>query len=265
MKPWIGKTSQHVTRPQGAEWLRVGLRLLWIFISIFLLILPMYLLRIGGFKRSSQALVRIACRASLRAMGLTLQVHGTPMRGAGAIVSNHVSWMDIFVMNAVHNIYFVAKADVAGWPVIGMIARSVGTVFIRRKISDAAQQKAMFVNRVGQGDRLFFFPEGTSTDGQQVLPFKSTLFAAFFDEALKETMLVQPVTLRYVAAAPRDPWFYCWWGDMEFVEHFLMILASDTKGAVQITFHEPFEVADFSDRKRLAKAAEDAVRSGLGP
>lgn len=263
MTPWTGPTPQEIQRPKGMEWVRVSTKVLWIFLSIMGLIVPMYLLRLIGFKRASQALVGVACRSSLWAIGLSVQVRGTPMQGAGAIVANHTSWLDIFVLNAVHRVYFVAKAEVANWPLIGMVARLVGTVFIRRKISDAPHQKETFLNRIGQGDRLLFFPEGTSTDGLQVLPFKSTLFAAFFEEGLKEKLLVQPVTVCYRAPAGRDRWFYCWWGDMEFAEHLLMILTPSTQSTVQVTFHDPLRVSDYASRKTLAAAAETAVRSGF--
>jgi 1-acyl-sn-glycerol-3-phosphate acyltransferase len=241
----------------------VVLRLAWMFGSVFGLLLPMYLARLLGFKRLSQYLVRLACQSCLRAVGLTLSVTGTPMRGAGAIVANHASWMDIFVLNAVHRIYFVAKSEVAKWPLIGLVARSVGTVFIRRQARDAPQQKAVFLDRITQGDRLLFFPEGTSTDGQRVLPFKSTLFAAFFEEGLRDRMWVQPVTVRYVAPDGYDPWFYAWWGDTEFAAHLLAILSPVRKGEVHLTFHDPLRVSDFPDRKLLASAAEHAVRSGM--
>jgi 1-acyl-sn-glycerol-3-phosphate acyltransferase len=197
MQAWPGETEQVLVRPKGLQWLRVVLRACAILLSVFALILPMYALRRLGFRRQSQQLVRLACRGCLWAAGLKLSVEGEPIHRSGAIVSNHASWLDIFVLNAVHRVFFVAKSEVRNWPIIGLVARAVGTVFVRRSALDAASQVDTILERINQGDRLLFFPEGTSTDGQRVLPFKSTLFAAFFDDDLKDALWVQPVTLNY--------------------------------------------------------------------
>jgi 1-acyl-sn-glycerol-3-phosphate acyltransferase len=263
MQAWPGETEQVLVRPKGLQWLRVVLRACAILLSIFALILPMYALRRLGFRRQSQQLVRLACRGCLWAAGLKLSVEGEPMHRAGAIVSNHVSWLDIFVLNAVHRVFFVAKSEVRNWPIIGLVARAVGTVFVRRSALDAASQVDTILERINQGDRLLFFPEGTSTDGQRVLPFKSTLFAAFFDDDLKDALWVQPVTLNYRAPEGRDPRFYAWWGDTGFAEHLVAILAHTETGAVKAVFHPPMKVSDFPDRKVLAKRTEELVRSGL--
>jgi 1-acyl-sn-glycerol-3-phosphate acyltransferase len=263
MEAWAGEGEQVLVPPRGLQWLRVVLRVGWIFLSVFALIGPMYLLRRSGFRRQAQQLVRLACRSSLRAAGLTVTIEGVPMPRSGAIVSNHVSWMDIFVLNAVHRVFFVAKSEVRSWPVIGLVARAVGTVFIRRSVLDASNQVATILERISRGDRLLFFPEGTSTDGQRVLPFKSTLFAAFFDDDLKDALWVQPVTLNYRAPEGRDPTFYAWWGETSFAPHLAAILARPETGSVQAVFHPPLKVSDFDDRKELAKRTEDQVRSGL--
>lgn len=263
MRAWAGETEPVLVPPKGLQWLRVAFRACLILLSVFVLIWPMYLLRKFGFKRQSQQLVRLACRSSLRAAGLAVTVEGEPMHGSGAIVANHVSWMDIFVLNAVHRVFFVAKSEVRAWPVIGLIARAVGTVFVRRSALDASNQVDAILERIRQGDRLLFFPEGTSTDGLRVLPFKSTLFAAFFDADLKEAMWVQPVTLNYRAPAGRAPTFYGWWGETGFAEHLVSILAHSARGEAHVVFHPPLRVADFRDRKLLAKRTEELVRSGL--
>jgi lyso-ornithine lipid O-acyltransferase len=110
-----------------------------------------------------------------------------------------------------------------------------------------------------------FFPEGTSTDGQRILPFKSTLFAAFFAPDLRDLVQVQPVTVIWRAPSGADPRFYGWWGDMEFGGHLLSVLASPRQGSVEVVYHHPLRVADFPDRKALALACEGAVRAALPP
>jgi 1-acyl-sn-glycerol-3-phosphate acyltransferase len=228
-------------------------------VVIFALIPPMMLARVLGFYGLSQFIVSLACRANLAIIGLRIGVTGKPMPNAGGIVSNHVSWMDVFVLNAVTCAYFVAKSEVSGWALVGFIARSVGTVFIERRRTAAATQKSVFEDRIALGQRLLFFPEGTSTDGTHVLPFRSSLFAAFFEAP---DAYIQPVSIRYTGPKD-DPTFYAWFGDMGFAPHFMAVLATRRQGRVDVIFHDPIKVNDTVDRKALSSQAERAVREGF--
>ncbi|SEO07146.1 lyso-ornithine lipid acyltransferase [Pseudorhodobacter antarcticus] len=209
-------------------------------------------------------ITQAVCRLALMIMGLRVQVVGRPMRVAGAVVANHASWLDIFVLNACDRVYFVSKAEVARWPGIGWLARATGTVFIARDPAQARVQQAAFEARLRAGHRLLFFPEGTSTDSLRVLPFKSTLFAAFFTHGMEAVMHIQPVSVRYFAPKGADARFYGWWGDMDFAPHLLRILASARRGRVVVTFHAPLAVDAFAGRKDLAAACEMSVRSAQG-
>jgi 1-acyl-sn-glycerol-3-phosphate acyltransferase len=200
------------------------------------------------------------CRLSLRTLGFRLTVRGAPLAGWGAVVANHSSWLDIFVLNACQPITFVSKSEVARWPFIGWLARATGTVFIERDPRKAAAQARLFVERIRQGDRLLFFPEGTSTDGMRVLPFKSTLFEAFFAEGLADVMAIQPVAVTYRAPKGTDPRFYGWWGDMSLAPHLLLTLAALRQGGAEVDLLPPIPVAAAGSRKALAAAAEAAVR-----
>lgn len=188
---------------------------------------------------------------------------GNPIQGAGAVVANHSSWLDIFALNANKRIYFVSKSEVSRWPGIGWLAKATGTVFIKRERSEINAQINVFQERLGAGHRLLFFPEGTSTDGLRVLAFKPALFAAFFDPALKDALQIQPVTIQYRAPDGNDPRFYGWWGGMDFGPHFLAVLAVKTQGSLNVTYHAPIQVSEFADRKALALALENQVRKGL--
>lgn len=203
------------------------------------------------------------CRAALVILGIRYRVEGQPMTGRGALVANHVSWLDIFALNAPAPLYFVAKSEVAGWPGIGWLARATGTLFIRRDRREAQAQTLLFEARLRAGHRLCFFPEGTSTDGLRVLPFKPTLFAAFLAHELAEILQVQPVTLIWQAPAGHDARFFGWWGDMSFLGHLLQVLAYGGGGTVRVMFHAPVAVADVSGRKELARRLEADVRNGL--
>ena len=202
------------------------------------------------------------CRLALRIIGLKVDSRGSPMDHHGAIVANHSSWLDIFVLNATGPLYFVAKSEVAGWAGIGWLARATGTVFVRRDRSEAQAQKTVFEDRLQAGHRLLFFPEGTSTDGSLVLPFKPTLFAAFFGDQLRETLWIQPVSVAYSSGKVGLSRHYAWWGDMEFASHLVKVLATTRQGSVEVIWHDPLPVAEFASRKALARASEDAVRQG---
>ena len=206
---------------------------------------------------------QFVCRSAFVILGMPYKVTGHIMAERGAVVANHASWMDVFTLNARKRVYFVSKAEVAKWPGIGWLARATGTVFINRNSREAKQQKHMFEERLKAGHKLLFFPEGTSTDGMRVLPFKSTLFAAFFSDELRDFLHVQPVTVVYRAPEGEDPRFYGWWGDMEFGPHILKTLAARRQGSVEVIYHPALKVADFESRKALALACETVVRAGL--
>ncbi len=203
------------------------------------------------------------CRLTLAILGLRLTVTGERMRQRGAVVANHASWLDIFVLNARKRIYFVSKVEVAGWPGVSWLAKATGTVFIKRERREAEAQVALFRARLSAGHKLLFFPEGTSTDSRRVLPFKTTLFAAFFDAGLREGMHIQPVTVIYRAPKGRDARFYGWWGDQDMGPHLLKVLAQWPQGSVELVYHEPVAVAAFETRKALAAYCERVVRAPL--
>lgn len=203
---------------------------------------------------------RFVCRAGLAIIGLRWVARGRPMREAGAIVANHASWLDILTLNACQRIFFVAKSEVAQWPGIGWLARATGTVFIERNPRKARVQQRLFEARLRAGHRLVFFPEGTSTDGLRVLPFKATLFQAFYTHGLEQVMHIQPVSVVYHAPMGREARFYGWWGDMDFGPHFLKVLAAPRQGRVEVIFHDPVAVDAFASRKDLARHCEETVR-----
>lgn len=200
------------------------------------------------------------CKVAFGILQIRVTTTGQPMTEAGAVVSNHVSWLDIFTHNARKRIYFVSKSEVAGWPLVGWLAKATGTVFIERRRAAAADQANLFKERLTAGHRLLFFPEGTSTDGLRVLPFKPTLFEAFFAPDLYPTMSIQPVSLIYQAPPGADPRFYGWWGDMSFGSHLRQILAAPRQGQIEVIYHPALKAAEFPNRKALAKACEEAVR-----
>ena len=228
-----------------------------ILLAIRLIERPLY----GQGRPVTPHITQIVCKIAFWIMGLRRAVVGTPMRHRGAVVANHTSWLDIFSLNAAQRIYFVSKSEVASWPGIGWLAKATGTLFIERNPKHARKQTEVFQRRLLDNHRLWFLPEGTSTDGLQVLPFKTTLFQSFFAPELRDVIWVQPVTVLYTAPNGTDPRFYGWWGDMSFGGHLLRTLASQRQGQVTTIYHTPLAVADFENRKALAQACEAQVRA----
>lgn len=180
----------------------------------------------------------------------------------GALVANHCSWVDILTLRACRLIYFVSKSDVAEWPGVGFITRVTGTVFIERRRTEAKRQEAVLLERIAADQVLAFFPEGTSTDGLRVLPFKSSLFSAFFHDGHAEPLLVQPVSIRYRPGPGLPPELYGWWGTMGFEAHIWQVACRSRRGLAEVIFHPPVHPADFPDRKAMATFCQAVVARG---
>jgi 1-acyl-sn-glycerol-3-phosphate acyltransferase len=209
-------------------------------------------------------IARLWSRAGLWLIGLRLVVRGKPVAG-GALVANHCSWADILTLRAVKLMYFVAKAEVRSWPAIGLITAVTGTIFIERKRNQAKRQEQVLRERIAANQLLLFFPEGTSSDGLRVLPFKSSLFSAFFYDHHAADLWIQPVTVRYTPApgSGLPPSFYGWWGEMELGSHIWAVMSRSFGGRAEVIFHEPVKPQAFHDRKALAGHCGAVVARGL--
>lgn len=265
---WVGPQEHEIPPPGPMGWLRALLRGIPLAVLVFGCLGLLLLCRLverplfGQSRPWTPHITVFVCKNALRFLGINVKIHGTPMKHHGAMVANHSSWLDIFSLNATGPLYFVSKSEVARWPAIGWLARATGTLFIRRDRKEAMAQTRILQERLTHGHRLLFFPEGTSTDGLQVIPFKTTLFAAFMAPQIKDAIHVQPASVAYFAPSGESERYYGWWGDMAFGPHLLSTLAAARTGRVEIQFHTPLRVSDFSDRKTLAKACEEAVRRG---
>ncbi len=185
-------------------------------------------------------------------------------------MSNHVSYIDIPVIGSVVKASFVAKSDVASWPVFGFLSHLQQTAFISRRRTAIAGEKKAIGKLVASGRELIIFPEGTSTDGQSVLDFKSSLFAIALDEG-NDGLYVQPMTLRVDGSdgggAPKtqeERNLYSWHVEMDtpLAEH-LWRFAKHRGADITLIFHAPIKATDFDSRKTLAKACHARVISGL--
>lgn len=265
---WREAAPPRIDRPASlCEWLRVlrrGGSAVTVLLIGVLLILPLRgaeMLYYGRRRPWTGRHVQMVCRLTLACLGIGWHRQGRPMAGPGSAVANHSSWLDILVLNAAMPVFFVSKAEVAGWPGINILTRVTDTHFVVRDPRLAQAQAAEFADRIGAGHRLLFFPEGTSTDGRRVLPFKPTLFQGFLNPTLPSDLAIQPISTVYRAPEGADPRFYGWWGDMDLAPHLLAVLAAPRQGHVTVVLHDPIPVAGHT-RKSLSQACETVVRDG---
>ena len=209
-------------------------------------------------------LIPIFHKGVLKCFNLSCVVEGVPVTSRPTLyISNHISYIDIFVLGSVLPGTFIAKSEVAGWPLFGFLAKLQGTLFIERnsrKVGGQIQQTQQHLLNVCN---LILFPEGTSDIGTLVAPFKSS----FFQVAEDEHITIQPVTVAYthfkgerMDRKTRD--YYSWYKPRKIVNHFLNGLGVGP-ATVKLIVHEPVKFESFESRKDCSKYCEDVIRKGL--
>lgn len=179
--------------------------------------------------------------------------------GGELIVANHVSWLDIFVINSLQPCRFVAKADIRSWPALGWLCEKSGTIFIARgKQREVRRVYEGLVVSLQKGERIAFFPEGTTAAQGTLLPFHPNLFEA----AIEANVPVQPYALRYVDAAGNLHGAADFIGDMTFVDSMLLIMRSGRMTAQLMPL--PLIASTGTHRRDLALAARQSIAAGLG-
>lgn len=201
-------------------------------------------------------------------LGFEVRRYGAPAPARPTLfVANHTSYLDIPILSSVTEGCFIAKAEVATWPLFGWLAKLQRSVFIERRAQRTAEHRDVIRERLQQGDKLILFPEGTSHDGMRVLPFKSALFSAADHEVDDTPVTVQPVTIAYLRldGMPLGRFYrpvLAWYGDMELGSHLWMMLGLGTID-VAVIFHPPVTLAMFGSRKALAEHCHRVVSDGL--
>lgn len=209
-------------------------------------------------------------RATARAMGLRIRVHGelaaTSDHGV-LIAANHASWLDIVALGATAPVSFIAKDEVMGWPLFGHLARWQESVFVTRSVRASTRAQAQTIAaRLAGGDTMVLFPEGTTSCGNFLLPFKSALFGAVgMGDGVAGEKWVQPVAIAYVGVdgipmGRQGRPLAAWPGDVAMAPHLGRILR-EGRIDIAIGFADPIRVTAGTDRKRLAAEAEAAVRA----
>jgi lyso-ornithine lipid O-acyltransferase len=238
--------------------------------ALTLVLLPFQLIGIAFDLRLQRSIPQLYHRVFCALVGVRIREVGQRSRQTPVLIlSNHVSWLDICVITALAPVVFIAKSEVARWPVFGWLAKLQRTIFIereRRQKTGAATQE--IAGRLLGGDAVVLFAEGTSSDGTRILPFRSALIGAVHralgDSTHHTAVTVQPLSLAYVGfrglpmgRALRER--VAWYGDADLIPHFIGILAA---GAVDVTvtWGEAAAYDMKADRKQIARDAEKAVR-----
>src|SRR5215469_12710575 len=249
----------------GSTALRV--RRMAIYLAWTLLLMPVQAIGLVLQRSWVAQLPRFYHRRCCRILGLDVRQIGelAAMRPV-LLVANHVSYADITVLGSLVPGSFVAKSEVGGWPFFGWLAKLQRSVFVDRQVRSTAQQRDAIAERLANGDALILFPEGTSGDGNFVLPFKSALFSVVFDR--DQPVTVQPVSVAYtrldglpIGRMLRP--FFAWYGDMDLAPHIWRLIGLGRVEAV-VEFHAPVAIADFRSRKSLAEFCERQVSNGVG-
>ena len=202
-----------------------------------------------GLGRGKRAFARFYWGSLCWLIGMKVRVIGAPAHktadGRPVIyVANHTSWLDILALGAQLDACFIAKAEVAGWPLIGWIARLGRTVFTSRQRSKTAHERDAMRERLADGDNLILFPEGTSSDGSRVMAFRSAFLSL---AGLPTGRATRPL--------------FAWYGDMELAPHAWGLLQYSGLGAT-VLLHTPLNPEDFPSRKALSQATWQAVADG---
>ncbi len=206
--------------------------------------------------------VRVQTRGELK--------HGHPL----LIAANHTSYWDIVVLGSLGPISFISKSEVASWPLFGFLAKIARTIFVeRQRRAKTGEHRDMIQQRLAEGDTLVLFPEGTSSDGNRVLPFKSALMGAAQlprqnTDTARPPILVQPVAVAYTRlhGLPMGRYyrpFFAWYGDMDMVPH-LWEAAKMGPFDVDVHFYPPVTFGRFGTRREMASHCETVVSEGVG-
>ncbi len=234
--------------------LRLVLTITWIFVGLFTVMVLFPALSL----KARQWLIRNWSRVLMAFCGVRLRVHGQPKRqGAVLWVANHVSWVDIFVMDSVRAVSFIAKSDIRSWPFIGWLVAGAGTLFIERGRRHAVRAVGHQMNeRFARGEVVGLFPEGTTSPGLDVAPFHTSLF----EPALRAGVDIQPVALLFSRHGKRTT-RYAFVGEQTLV-HNLWALLTATGTVVDLVFCPVTSAAECAElgRAGVAARAERMIR-----
>jgi 1-acyl-sn-glycerol-3-phosphate acyltransferase len=239
------------------------------YLLLTLLLLPIHLLALSlGLRTVVNRLPVLYHRMVCFILGIRVRVHGKRSDVTPTLfVCNHVSYLDVEVLGSLVPGSFVAKAEVATWPFYKTLAKAQRTIFVERTSSKTSASRDEMVKRLDTGDNLLLFPEGTSSDGTRVLPFRTALFGVAQLRRDGKPIVVQPVAISYTRldGIPLGRYWrplFAWFGDFDFVPHLWQMVCLGEAETV-VTFFPPVDIDQFGDRKKLAEFCFRQVSSGV--
>ena len=255
--------------------MRAALRILWVLTILIVttfVLLPFHLVALVYKDQVSRVTPRIWHLIARWALGIKIKYRGKISKQRPLmLVANHSSWLDIVTLGSSAAVVFIAKSEVRDWPILGTLAKLQHTIFIdrNRRLSTGDQVSAI-ADRMKNGDIVVLFPEGTTSDGNFLMPFKSALFGAVQRAQIElpnHELIIQPVSVAYVSAhgiplgrGGRD--LAAWPGDVGLLPHLYHVLVEGSLG-VEITYGEPIVFDDGMKRSEIAKMSENAIRESL--
>ncbi|MGE5268416.1 MAG: lysophospholipid acyltransferase family protein [Thiohalocapsa sp.] len=249
----------------GSPALRV--RRLAVYLAWTILLMPVQALGLLLDRSWTATLPRFYHRWCCRILGLKVRRIGRPTRARPVLfAANHISYLDITVLGSLLAVSFIAKREVARWPLFGWLAKLQRSVFIDRQVRTTRAQRDSIARRLLAGDALVLFAEGTSSDGNRVLPFKSALFSVA-DHVDADPVAVQPVSIAYtrldgLPIGRRLRPLFAWYGEMAMAPHLWTMIGLGTVEVV-VEFHPPTTLAACGSRKALARYCEARVAGGV--
>ena len=200
--------------------------------------------------------------------GIKVKVSGKIEKKNVLFVSNHISYLDIFILGSLTKAIFVAKSEIKSWPIINKIAAIGKTIFVNRaRVMTIRDQVEILSNALKKGKNLILFPEGTSSDGSKVLPFKSSLFG-LSDLYSKKKYKIQPISLTYskLDGVPVDRKFrpfFAWFGNMDLVSHAWQFLGLGLS-EVYVHYHKSVPLNSFKNRKEASQYCFNVISEQVG-
>jgi len=238
-----------------------------ILIVTILSVIFQYLFNLFNLKYASKFPI-LYHKLILNLLNIKINSIGNIMNKPGLIVANHGSWIDIFLLGSLGELSFIAKTEVSEWPFISFLAKLQKTIFVNRKKPSQLRSVINEINKRIYSEKIVLFPEGTSSNGNIVLPFKSSLFGIYnINKNTKNYNPIQPVSIAYkkINVLPMDRAYrplIAWYGDMNLMSHLWGIIKCGPID-IEITFHEPINFLNTTPRKEIAFKLESKVRSGM--
>ena len=238
------------------------------YLLVTLSLMPVQALLLAVGSSFARRLPHLYHRTVCRILGIELDVHGAISPSHPTLfVSNHVSYLDIEALSAAVPTCFVAKREVAGWPLFGRLAKLQRTVFVDRRSNGVAEERDDLARRLDEGENVVLFAEGTSGDGNRLKPFKSALFSVAERSVHGRPLLVQPISVAYTRLDGMPigrQWrpLFAWYGAMDLAPHLWHLLGLG-RLTVTLIFHPPTTLGEVGSRKALAAHCQRVIALGL--